>query len=69
MNTCTTAPAKIDGWPAPLLQIEDTSAILGLSHWTLRRFVRDGRLRAVRIGRRLMIEASEVERFIEEGRK
>jgi excisionase family DNA binding protein len=48
--------------------IKDAAAMLGLSHWTLRQYIREGRIRAVRIGRRVLIEPSELERLIEQGR-
>ena len=52
----------------PLLGIEEAARILGQTHWTLRHFIREGRIRGVRIGRRLMIEPCEIRRFIEEAR-
>lgn len=53
----------------PLLTIEDAARILGRTHWTLRHDVKAGRLRCIRIGRRIMIEPSEIRRLIEEGRQ
>jgi excisionase family DNA binding protein len=53
----------------PLLTIEDVARLLGRTHWTLRHDVKAGRLRCVRIGRRIMVEPSEIQRFIEEGRQ
>jgi excisionase family DNA binding protein len=41
---------------------------LGLSIWTLRRLIRVGKLRAVRLGRRVVVEPSELERLVSEGR-
>jgi excisionase family DNA binding protein len=48
--------------------IRDAAARLGISHWVLRKYVREGRLRAVRIGRRVLLEAAEIQRLIERGR-
>lgn len=48
--------------------IKEAAASLGISPWTVRHFIRDGRLRAVRIGRRVLIEPSELERLIDAGR-
>src|SRR3989442_8977624 len=52
----------------PLLKVEEVANILGRTHWTIRQDIRAGRLRAIRIGRRIMIEPAEVRRVIEEGR-
>jgi Helix-turn-helix domain len=53
----------------PLLNIDDAARIIGRTHWTLRRDIKAGNLRCLRIGRRIMIEASEIRRFIDEARK
>jgi excisionase family DNA binding protein len=53
----------------PLLKIEEVARILGRTHWTIRHDIKAGKLRGVRLGRRIMIEQSEVRRLIEEGRK
>jgi helix-turn-helix protein len=53
----------------PLLKIEDAARLVGRTHWTLRHDVKAGKLRCVRIGRRIMIEQSEIRRLIEEGRQ
>jgi hypothetical protein len=53
----------------PLLNIDEAARIIGRAHWTLRRDIRGGKLECVRIGRRIMIEPSEIRRLIGEGRK
>jgi hypothetical protein len=53
----------------PLLKIEDAARLVGRTHWTLRQDVKAGKLKCVRIGRRIMIEPSEIRRLIEEGRQ
>jgi hypothetical protein len=53
----------------PLLKIEEAARIVGRTHWTLRHDVRAGKLRCVRLGRRIMIEPAEIRRLIEEGRR
>ena len=50
------------------MSIKDAAAQLGLTHWTLRKYIRQGRLPAVRIGRRLLIEPAALERLIAGGR-
>lgn len=52
-----------------LLNIDEAARIIGRAHWTLRRDIKCGKLRCVRIGRRIMIEPSEIRRLIEEGRE
>lgn len=42
---------------------------VGLSHWTLRAYIRQGRIRAVKIGRRVLVEPAELERLVASGRK
>lgn len=51
-----------------LLSIEQAAQKLGLSPWTLRLYLRQGKLRPVRIGRRVLLEEVELSRFIEECR-
>lgn len=53
----------------PLLNIDQVARIIGRAHWTLRRDIKLGKLRCVRIGQRIMIEPSEIRRLIEKGRK
>lgn len=46
----------------------EAAKMLGLSHWTLRQWIRQGRLKAVRLGKRVMVEPNELQRLVEEGR-
>lgn len=48
--------------------IKEAANALGLSHWTIRQWIRHGRLPAVRLGRRRMIEPAELQRLIEQAR-
>jgi excisionase family DNA binding protein len=47
-----------------LKSVEETAELLGLSVWTVRAYIRDAKLRPVRIGRRVLLEESELERFV-----
>jgi len=47
------------------LGVREAAAAVGLSHWTVRRFIAEGKIRPIRIGRRVLIEPAELERFIE----
>jgi excisionase family DNA binding protein len=51
-----------------LLSIERAAAVLGISPWTVRKYVRTGKIRPVRIGRRVLIEPEELRRTVEAGK-
>jgi excisionase family DNA binding protein len=50
------------------LGVREAANLLGISPWTVRKYVRHRRIQAVRIGRRVLIEPSELRRIIESGR-
>lgn len=52
-----------------LLSIQEASEILGLSSWTIRRWIQIKRLVPVRLGSRVLLEESELRRVIQEGKK
>ena len=47
-----------------LKNIEEAAGLLGISPWTVRSYIIQGKLRPVRIGRRVLIEEAELERFV-----
>ena len=51
------------------LGLRQAAEAVGLSHWTLRLYVRQGKIRALKIGRRVLVEPSELQRLIQQGRK
>jgi excisionase family DNA binding protein len=51
------------------LGVKEAAEAVGLSHWTIRKFIREGKLRSVRLGKRVLVEPGELERLIEAGRK
>jgi excisionase family DNA binding protein len=51
-----------------LVPIDKAAELLGISPWTVRKYLHDNKLRSVRIGRRRLIEESELRRIIERGR-
>jgi excisionase family DNA binding protein len=51
-----------------LLTIEGAAEVLGISPWTVRKFITTKKLRPVRIGRRVLLEECELQRLIEQGR-
>jgi excisionase family DNA binding protein len=52
----------------PLLSVRSVAEVLSLSPWTIRKYISQGRIPCVRIGRRVLIEAAEVERLIAQNR-
>jgi len=54
--------------PAPALHSIDPAAYrLGVSPWSLRVWIRQGAIRATRLGRRVLIPESEIQRVVAEG--
>jgi excisionase family DNA binding protein len=51
-----------------LLDVAEVAELLGVSQMSIRRYFRDGKLKAFRIGRLLKFKRSEVEEFIENSR-
>lgn len=51
-----------------LKSVEEAAELLALSPWTVRLYIRQGKIRPVRIGRRVLIEPQEIRRIVEEGR-
>ena len=52
----------------PLVSIEQAADLLGVSPWTIRKWVGTNRIRVVRLGRRVLLEQPELRRIIEAGR-
>jgi excisionase family DNA binding protein len=52
-----------------LKSAEEAAELWGLSAWTVRAYVRQGKINPVRIGRRVLIEPCEIARVIEAGRR
>jgi excisionase family DNA binding protein len=44
--------------------LSEASEALGISHWTLRRYIKDGKIQAVRIGRRVLLEPAELAKLV-----
>ncbi len=52
-----------------LLSIDKAAEKLSLSSWTLRLWIRQGKLHPVRLGRRILLEEKELQRFIRDNRE
>jgi excisionase family DNA binding protein len=48
--------------------LKEAAELTGLSHWTLRKYIRQGKLRAVKIGRRVLLEPDYLKRLVERSR-
>lgn len=48
--------------------LKDAADAVGLSHWTLRKMIAEGKLPAVRINRRVLIELAVLRQLIEQHR-
>jgi excisionase family DNA binding protein len=51
-----------------LYDLPQAAEMLALSVWTLRAWIRMGKLRPVRLGRRVLLERAELERLIAIGK-
>jgi excisionase family DNA binding protein len=51
-----------------LWNVKEAGTALGHSHWTIRRWIGNGKLSPARLGRRVLIEPSECRRLVEQCR-
>ncbi len=51
-----------------LYDINSAARLLGISPWTVRAYIRRGKLKPVRFGRRVLLEETELERLVAENR-
>ena len=51
-----------------LWNVKEAGFALGLSPWTIRRYIVEGKLQAIRIGRRVLVEPAECRRLIDQSR-
>ena len=52
-----------------LMTIDQTAEYMGLSAWTVRYWIRTGKLPSVKLGRRILIEREELNRLVAENRQ
>jgi excisionase family DNA binding protein len=52
-----------------LKNIDEAAGLLGISPWTVRAWIRIGKLRPVRLGRRVLLSESELERLVAESQE
>jgi excisionase family DNA binding protein len=47
-----------------LRNVEEAAGLLGISKWTIRAYIKAGKLKPVRIGRRVLLAEDELQRFV-----
>jgi excisionase family DNA binding protein len=47
-----------------LKSVEQAAELLGISPWTVRSYLKQGRLPAVRIGRRVLLQEEDLQQFV-----
>jgi excisionase family DNA binding protein len=52
-----------------LKSVKEAAGLLAISPWTVRSYIRDGKLRPVRLGRRVLLAEDELERLVAESQK
>jgi excisionase family DNA binding protein len=52
-----------------LWNVKEAGSSLGISPWTIRRYIAKGKLAAVRIGRRVLLEPAECRRLVDDERR
>ena len=53
---------------SPLLTLEEAADRLRTSTWTVRRWIREGKLVGTRIGNQLRVDSDDLEEFIRKGK-
>jgi excisionase family DNA binding protein len=49
-----------------LFDVKSAARLLAISPWTVRAYIRQGKLRAVRLGRLVRLDQAEIQRFVTE---
>jgi excisionase family DNA binding protein len=52
----------------PLHDVNSAAKLLAISCWTVRAYIRQGKLRPIRIGRLVRLEQAELARFVASGK-
>ena len=53
---------------SPLVDLKAAARLLSISPWTVRAYLKTGKLVPVRLGRRVLFEEQELQRFIAEAK-
>jgi excisionase family DNA binding protein len=49
------------------MPLNEAAAAIGVSHWTLRKAIDAGKLKAMRVGRKILVSPDELRKFLEGG--
>ena len=52
-----------------LYSVHQAASRLSISHWSVRAFIKAGKLHPIRLGRRVLLDETELRRFIAEARR
>ena len=52
-----------------LYDVRAAAELLSISHWTVRRMLLDGRLRATKLGRRLLVHRRDLQQFAQKAQQ
>jgi excisionase family DNA binding protein len=52
----------------PLLDVDQAASFLGVSPYTIRAWIREGKLNATKLGRLVRVEPAEIQKLISAGR-
>jgi excisionase family DNA binding protein len=66
MSSKQTVVRHGQGVPVRLLTIQNFADAIGISVWTARQYAYAGKIASVKIGKRLQVPATEVDRLIEQ---
>jgi excisionase family DNA binding protein len=58
---------QVRSMKADYLGVAEAEALTGVSRWTWRRWSYDGRIASVKLGKRLLIPAAEIQRLVTAG--
>jgi excisionase family DNA binding protein len=53
----------------PLRSVEQAAVLLAISPWTVRSYIKTGKLKPVRLGRRVLLAEDELERLVTESQE
>ena len=60
---------NVERGPRMAVSIQEAAGMISIGANTLRRHIKRGRIRASKVGRRVLIQVKELERFLNEGAK
>ena len=68
MGTGTERETMAVGEHRKLINVKEAAGLLGVSPFTVRAWLREGRLAHIRLGRRVVLDPADLARFVDAGR-